>query len=77
MAEGGEAEVKTRHVFYLHGYDPRSPAAYHRLYREQAARQGALTGVEIEVGPRERNGDESARWPVTYRADGGEVHTVH
>jgi hypothetical protein len=54
--------VRRRHVFYLGGFDPQGPAHYHRLYAEQAARQAAVSGYAIDVGPRERAGPHASRW---------------
>ncbi|MEC3912485.1 hypothetical protein U5A82_18995 [Sphingobium sp. CR2-8] len=42
-----------RKVFYLGGFDPRGVRFYHQLYRDQAARHGALTGEPIAVSGRQ------------------------
>jgi len=54
--------VRRRLVFYLGGFDPQGPAHYHRLYAEEAARQAAVSGYAIDVGPRERAGPHASRW---------------
>ena len=53
--------VKQRRVLYIHGFDPRGPAAYHALFAEEATR--SIAGVE--VGPRRRQGAHAAAWKVT------------
>ena len=58
-------KVTTRTVFYIPGYDPRGPAHYHRLYQDEAAKQSAINGLNISVGPR-RNIDEfESAWTLT------------
>lgn len=56
--------VKKRHVFYLNGFDPRGAAYYRRLYQQEAAKQCAVGGLDVKVGPRERSSDLSSRWQV-------------
>lgn len=58
------AEVRRRLVLYVGGFDPRGPAHYHRLYRDNARQQAAVNGVAIEVGTREAVSDHVARWAV-------------
>lgn len=60
----GDGQVKRRHVFFLSGFDPKGAAYYHRLYREQAALQGAVTGTEYEVSERRTLGNGNAVWTV-------------
>jgi hypothetical protein len=59
-----------RQVLYIHGFDPRGPATYHALFREQAARAAALEGRGLEVSDRRREAG-IASWSV--RADGVET----
>lgn len=67
-----EGRVRRRHVLYLSGFDPQGPAHYHALYRDQAALQAQVSGDRINVGPRQREGDNAA-WTVLWQgADGGE-----
>lgn len=67
-AQAGAA-VRRRHVLYLSGFDPQGPAHYHALYREHAARQAAVSGYRLEVGPRVRLGDNAA-WSLQWQAMG-------
>lgn len=53
-----------RLVFHLHGFDPRGPAFYHALYREEAAKQALVTGQRLRVGPRRTAGAHTALWTV-------------
>lgn len=57
-------QVKRRHVFFLSGFDPKGAAYYHRLYREQSALQGAVTGTEYEVSERKTLGNGNSVWTV-------------
>lgn len=64
-AQGSDlVRVKRRHVFFLSGFDPKGAAYYHRLYREQAALQGAVTGTEYVVSERRTLGNGNAVWTV-------------
>ena len=60
----GDGQVKRRHVFFLSGFDPKGAAHYHRLYREQAALQGAVTGTAYKVSARKTLGNGNAVWTV-------------
>ncbi|QGP79809.1 hypothetical protein [Sphingobium sp. CAP-1] len=53
-----------RKVFYLGGFDPRGVRFYHQLYRDQAARHGALTGEALHVSARRAGPASSAIWTV-------------
>jgi pimeloyl-ACP methyl ester carboxylesterase len=59
--------VRRRRAFYVSGFDPQGPAHYHRLYAEEAARQAAVSGYVIEVGPRQRAGPHSSQWRVDHQ----------
>ncbi|MGP7735198.1 hypothetical protein [Oceanimonas smirnovii] len=56
--------IKQRQVFYLHGFDPRGAAHYHRLYREQAAQQSKVNGLNINVADRKRHSSHSHQWQL-------------
>ena len=66
-----DATVRRRHVFYLSGFDPRGAPHYHKLYRDEAAKQAAVNGLEITVGPRRKTGETETQW----RLDAGAVAT--
>lgn len=61
------APLRRRHVLYLSGFDPQGPAHYHALYRDEAARQAAVSGYQIGVGPRYRL-RRNAAWSIEWRA---------
>ena len=62
-ADGG-GRVLRRKLFYVAGFDPASPKKYHRLYKEQSARQGELTGVRIQVGELRSIDPVTSGWSV-------------
>jgi hypothetical protein len=68
--------VRRRTVFYVHGFDPRGPAPYHRMFVEEAARQAAVSGAEIDVGARRRGGRDVDMWEVRARFDGVATRTT-
>jgi len=53
-----------RHVYFFSGFDPKGASYYHRIYREQAFQQGALTGVHYTVGRRLKTAEGNTRWTV-------------
>jgi pimeloyl-ACP methyl ester carboxylesterase len=69
--------VATRHVFYISGFDPRGASYYHRIYREEAARQARVSGPELSVGKRRRTDDNVASWDVDTHISGQRVHTTY
>jgi hypothetical protein len=74
-----DSTVRRRCVFYFAGFDPTGPAHYHRLYKEQAAQQAALSGYQIEVGARRKKGEHLAAWEVSstplHGQDSGSTQT--
>lgn len=68
------AQVRQRTVFYLSGFDPKGAAHYHALYRDHAARQAAVSGLHIEVGPRRRGANGHGVWSLHASPDGVETH---
>lgn len=63
-----QRRVKRRHVFYISGYDPRGPSHYHRLYKEEAAKQASINGLVCEVGPRRSVSPVESMWGITSAA---------
>lgn len=61
---GEAAAVRRRTVFYIEGYDPRGPAHYHALYRDEAARQASVNGLALTVGSRRRIDAIRSFWDV-------------
>lgn len=65
--------IKTRRVFYIPGYDPVPPRKYRERYRLQAAKQAALSGYRIEIGPHRPKGRFG--WHVTAEIDGAQTQS--
>ncbi|WP_424941701.1 hypothetical protein [Aliiroseovarius crassostreae] len=64
-------EIRRRRVFYIPGYDPIHPRRYRELYRKESARQGAISGYEVDlIG---RQGAGTYGWQVTGRMSGTET----
>ncbi|MBL8303230.1 MAG: hypothetical protein JNM26_10705 [Ideonella sp.] len=66
-----------RRVYYLAGFDTRSPRFYHQLYRTQAERQQAINGCRYAVGELQPVDEHSARFEVHADGPGGPVHTTY
>ena len=66
-----------RLVFFLGGFDPKTPRHYHRLYRAAArAHPAGPDGEEVSVGPRHAHDALSDVWDVHWRpAQGPALHT--
>lgn len=62
------AQVRLRTVLYVGGFDPKGAAHYHALYRDEAAKQAEVSGVFIDVGPRQRLPDGDAFWDLACSA---------
>lgn len=67
--------VRTRCVFYVSGFDPKGASHYHRLFREESAKQAQVSGYDITVGDRARQTDGNSRWAVTASLGDIEVRT--
>lgn len=72
--------VRRRRLHYFSGFDPRGPAHYHRLCREEAARPQPQGGT-IHVGRRQKRSALNSHWIVRWRGlhEGApvEVDTEH
>jgi hypothetical protein len=66
-------EVRRRRVMYVPGYDPVPPRKYRERYRTQSARQAALSGYGIDIGPKQTTGRFG--WHVTGRMEGQDTQT--
>ena len=68
-----------RRVFFIAGFDPRGPAHYHAVYRDEAARQSQTQscgdGTVYAVGDSEPDGAHGVRWTVRAAAAGQVVET--
>ena len=58
-------------MIYIPGYDPIPPRRYRELYRKEGAAQGAISGYDLALRPREAGGTYG--WSVQARIEGGEV----
>lgn len=59
-----QTTVRKRAVFFISGFDPKGAAYYHRTYRTEAPRQGAVNGWQYSVGPREKRAEQVQGWSV-------------
>jgi hypothetical protein len=57
--------VRRRQVFFLSGFDPKGASHYHRIYAEQAALQGAVSGAAYNVSKRTNCDNGNAVWTVS------------
>ena len=71
------SRVSKRLVLYLSGFDPRGVRYYHQLYREESAKQAAVSGYLIDVGPRERIDEHVLRWRVGFERQGERIETEY
>lgn len=71
--------VKTRHVLYFSGFDPRGPAHYRRMYREEAIKQSAVNGhsIEIDNDRSERSSTLSTTWKIRTQVANETVKTTY
>ena len=71
-------DVTRRKVYYVAGFDPRGAGYYHRLYREESAKQAAHhDGASISVGQRAKLAPLVSAWNVDSRWDGHDVETTY
>lgn len=67
--------VHKRCVFYLSGFDPTGASRYHALYRDEARKQSEVSGVQMDVGPRQKTPQGNAFWQVSAQTPDGVVVT--
>lgn len=63
--------VARRHVIFLCGFDPRGASFYHALYRTEALKQSAVTGMSIQVVSRQSAGDGNSTWRINSELPDG------
>ena len=66
------APVRRRHVFFFAGFDPKGASYYHRLYREESAKQAELAGYVMKTGARLKLPHGNDAWSV-HMEQGGVV----
>ena len=64
--------VRKRAVLYIPGYDPFPPRRYRELYRTESASQAALSGYDLQLGPRAGAG---FGWSIEAEIEGAQVQT--
>jgi len=74
---GATQAVRSRRVHYLSGFDPRGARFYHRLYREESAKQSRHNGSVLEVGERRRVTPQVSAWSVRAEWEGRQVSTEY
>jgi predicted alpha/beta hydrolase family esterase len=58
-----------RQVFFMGGFDPKTPRHYHRIYRQAcSSRPVSPTHEQVSVGPREAGPDHMEHWDVSWAA---------
>jgi len=62
-----------RQVFFLGGFDPKSPRYYHRLYRGAVAAHPAAQGERVSLTARRDAGPLLAEWDVHWQTPDGET----
>lgn len=64
----------SRHVLFIGGFDPKSPAHYHRLYRAAARQRPAGSpGAGVDVGRQRTQDGHWHHWEVDWHTDDGAV----
>lgn len=70
-----------RRVFFIAGFDPKSPRYYHRLYRDLAAHRPpgseGSEGAPVQVSARRRLNDWADEWDVHWPPAEGGVDGLH
>eukprot|EP01036_Dinobryon_divergens_P049550 gene49550-66377_t len=59
-----------RQVFFLGGFDPKSPRQYHRLYRRAVKARPKQGEEQVVVSAREDDGELLAGWQVRWQGPG-------
>ncbi|MGD9970983.1 MAG: hypothetical protein AB7S65_11075 [Sulfuricurvum sp.] len=67
--------IRKRAVFYIAGFDPRGVRHYYSLYKEHAARQSSINGIEMEVGPRRKVNQFMYQWNIVAEDNGQKAQT--
>jgi len=64
-----------RRIYYISGFDPRGARFYHRLFREESKKSGAISGAKIETGKRKVLDSVITQWQVDSVWDGESYKT--
>ncbi len=71
-----QASVRTRHVFFMGGFDPKGASSFYQQHRVELAHYSALSGIQHTLGPRERVGAFSQTWTTQAQHTPEPVSTV-
>jgi hypothetical protein len=71
-----QASVRSRHVFFMGGFDPKGASSFYQQHRVELAHYSALSGIQHTLGPRERVGAFSQTWTTHAQHTPEPVHTV-
>jgi hypothetical protein len=73
---GIQANVRTRHVFFIGGFDPKGASSFYQQHRAELAHYCALSGVPHTLGPRQRVDAFSQTWTARAQHTPEPVDTV-
>jgi hypothetical protein len=68
-------QVRTRHVFYVEGYDPRGAEGYYRLFQRECRRFLELWPIEVRLGNLAIESDDIAHWNIEAGGPNWQVAT--
>jgi hypothetical protein len=71
-----QASVRTRHVFFMGGFDPKGASSFYQQHRAELAHYCALSGVPHTLGPRQRVDAFSQTWTTHAQHTPVPVDTV-
>lgn len=60
-----------RRIFYVHGFDPRGPGPYHRMFTDHADAASIRWGRTITVSPRKKRGEHVSGWTILAEHNDG------
>ena len=76
-AAAGLGTTFYRHIFYIHGFDPRGPAVYHRFCKLSASARAALSPEQMHVSPRKKASTISDSWTIQANHSNGNTLTTY
>jgi hypothetical protein len=71
-----QASVRTRHVFFIGGFDPKGASSFYKQHRAELVHYSTLSGVAHTLGPRQRVDAFSQTWATQAQHSPEPVHTV-
>jgi hypothetical protein len=67
--------IRTRHVFYVEGYDPQGAEGYYRFFRREWSRFLKTWPIEARLDELQIDSDKGAHWNIEARAPNWKVET--